>query len=233
MVSFMLVAISGRELAGRLDTFEIMFFRSLIGIGIVVGACAWSGTLNRISSRRFGLHVIRNAFHFLGQNLWLYAVTVIPLSQLFAFEFSTPLWVALFAPLFLAERLTATRLIAAGLGFAGIVMIARPGTAPITPGIIAAGFCAVGVRRGRHRDQAPFPNREHRIDPVLARRHADRFRPGCGRSGPSDEAATSGRSDLGFSHRAVRTSRPFLLDQGLDTCTRNCRRAARLPATSP
>lgn len=144
MVSFMLMAISGRELAGRLDTFEIMFFRSLIGIGIVVGACAWSGTLNRITSRRFGLHVIRNAFHFVGQNLWLYAVAVIPFSQLFAFEFSTPLWVALFAPLFLAERLTATRLIAAGLGFAGILMIARPGTVPITPGIIAAGFCAIG-----------------------------------------------------------------------------------------
>ncbi len=144
MVSFTLMAISGRELAGRLDTFEIMFFRSLIGICIVVGVCAWSGTLSRISSAMLGLHLVRNGFHFLGQNLWLYAVTVIPLSQLFAFEFSTPIWVAVFAPLFLAERLTRTRLLAAGLGFAGILIIARPGTVPITPGIIAAAFCAVG-----------------------------------------------------------------------------------------
>lgn len=144
MVSFTLMAVSGRELAGQLDTFEIMFYRSLIGIGIVVGACAVSGTLYRISTQRLGLHLTRNAFHFFGQNLWLYAVTVIPLSQLFAFEFTTPLWVALLAPLILAERMTAARLLAAGVGFAGILLIARPGTSPLTPGVLAAAGCAIG-----------------------------------------------------------------------------------------
>ena len=38
MLSFTLMAIAGRSLAGHLDTFEIMLYRSLIGIVIVVVA---------------------------------------------------------------------------------------------------------------------------------------------------------------------------------------------------
>jgi len=144
MFSFSLMAISGRELAGQLDTFEIMFDRSLIGIVIVVGFAIWAKTLHQISTNRFVLHNVRNAFHFIGQNLWFYAVPIVPLSQLFAFEFTTPLWVALLAPLFLGERLTMTRILAAGLGFAGIFLIAQPGAGPITTGVLAAASCAIG-----------------------------------------------------------------------------------------
>ncbi len=144
MVSFSLMAVSGRELAGDLDTFEIMFFRSLIGIAIVIAVASVAGSLGRLSVRRFGLHVIRNGFHFLGQILWLYAVTLVPLSQVFAFEFTTPLWVALLAPLFLAERLTVSRFVAALLGLAGILLIARPSTASMNPGLYAAILCALG-----------------------------------------------------------------------------------------
>ncbi|MGU9958073.1 MAG: hypothetical protein ACNYPI_10820 [Arenicellales bacterium WSBS_2016_MAG_OTU3] len=41
------------------------------------------------------LHLSRNVSHFVGQNLWFYAVGLIPLSQLFAFEFTTPLQASL------------------------------------------------------------------------------------------------------------------------------------------
>ena len=92
MVSFSLMAVSGRELAPDLNTFEIMFFRSLIGLVIVVAIGALAGTLRQIKADRLGLHMLRNLAHFTGQNLWFLAVAFIPFSQLFALEFSTPLW---------------------------------------------------------------------------------------------------------------------------------------------
>lgn len=143
-LSFTLMAIAGRELADKLDTFEVMTYRSLIGLAVIL-AIAWaSGTTGQIRARRLGLHGFRNAGHFFGQNCWLYAVGVIPFSQLFAFEFSVPLWTALIAPLVLSERLTANRIAAAGVGFLGILLVARPDVSGVSAGVVAAFFAAIG-----------------------------------------------------------------------------------------
>ena len=143
MMSFSLMAISGRELAPDLNTFEIMFLRSLIGLLIVVTIGAFAGTLRQIKTNRLGLHVLRNTAHFTGQNLWFLAVAFIPFSQLFALEFSTPLWVALLAPLFLNEALTRRRLLSVGIGFSGVLIVARPDLSQLNPAILAAMACAI------------------------------------------------------------------------------------------
>ena len=143
MISFSLMAISGRELAPELNTFEIMFFRSLIGLVIVVTIGALAGTLPQIKTDRLGLHVLRNTAHFTGQNLWFLAVAFIPFSQLFALEFSTPLWVALLAPMFLGEALTRRRLLSVGIGFSGVLIVARPDLSQLDPTISAAMACAI------------------------------------------------------------------------------------------
>lgn len=144
IISFSLMAIAGREVGQHLDTFEIMFYRSLIGIFIVLSVARIAGTLGEINTRQFGLQTVRNLSHFAGQNLWFFALTTVPLSQLFAFEFSTPLWVAVLAPFFLAEKLTKMRAFCAALGFIGILIVARPDTTTLSPHIIAAALCAVG-----------------------------------------------------------------------------------------
>lgn len=141
--AFALMAVAGRELYGRLDTFEIMTFRSAIGLALILGWAAATGGLGRIRARRMGLHAVRNATHFVGQNFWFYAVAVIPFSQMFAVEFSVPVWTALVAPFVLGERLTRARLLAAFVGFAGILLVARP-DGEISPGILAALGAALG-----------------------------------------------------------------------------------------
>jgi len=144
VISFTAMAIGGRELASDLDTFEIMMYRSFIGVLIVLVVAAFAGTLGTVSRQRMGMHLIRNICHFFGQNLWFYALAVIPLAQVFAFEFSTPIWVALLAPFFLGERLSKTRIITILLGFTGILVVAQPGSITIGTGVIAAALCAVG-----------------------------------------------------------------------------------------
>lgn len=162
VVSFSAMAIAGREVSVELDTFELMMYRSLIGIIIVVAVGAYWGTLNQIRTDKLPLHFVRNAFHFTGQNLWFYAVTVIPFAQLFALEFTSPLWVAILAPLVLSERMTRARILAASLGFVGILLVTRPGAAAIGPGIVAAALCAIGfagsvmATKGLSRTQTTF-----------------------------------------------------------------------------
>ncbi|MCB1355895.1 MAG: DMT family transporter, partial [Maritimibacter sp.] len=126
------------------DTFEIMFYRSLVGLAIVVAVVVATGRTGEIRTRRLGLHAVRNLAHFTGQNLWFYALPVIPLAQAFALEFTSPLWALIFAPLVLAEPITRIRVIAAGIGFVGILVLTRPFSEPLTLGVLAAGAAAVG-----------------------------------------------------------------------------------------
>ena len=62
----------------------------------------------------------------------------------FAFEFTSPLWTAVLAPLILREMLPKVRIIATIIGFIGIMIIARPGIVEFSPGMIAAASCAIG-----------------------------------------------------------------------------------------
>lgn len=144
IASFTSMAVAGRSVSSAHDTFEIMLFRSIVGIAVVVLVASRFGTLSQISGQRFGLHLIRNISHFTGQNLWFYAITVVPLAQVFALEFTSPLWVIALATLFLGERLTQARAIAAGVGFIGILIVARPHTSDIDPNVILAGLAAIG-----------------------------------------------------------------------------------------
>lgn len=144
VASFSMMAVGGREVAGRLDTFELMLFRSLIGAVLVVGFGMATKRMAQIRTRRFGSHAVRNLFHFTAQNLWFYALALIPLSQLFAIEFTTPIWIALLAPFFLSENLTRWRVIAALLGFVGILIVARPGLAPLNVGHLTAALSTIG-----------------------------------------------------------------------------------------
>ena len=143
ILSFSSLAVAGRTVSAELDTFELLLYRSVIGIFIVTGVAALAGTLPQINRYRIGTHLLRNIAHFAGQSLWYFALTVIPLAQVFALEFTSPLWVVLLSPLLLGERLTPFRLMVTALGFVGILIITRPGAETLNWGVAAAALAAV------------------------------------------------------------------------------------------
>ena len=143
IASFSTMAVAGREVSFALDTFEIMLFRSVVGVIIVAFAAVAFGTWRQINGQQFSLHFARNIMHFIGQNLWFYAVTVIPLAQVFALEFTSPIWVILLSPLLLGERITLIRAAAALMGFIGVLVVTRPDMAGINTGVIMAASSAV------------------------------------------------------------------------------------------
>lgn len=141
--SFTAMAIAGRAVADAHDTFEIMMWRSVVGFVLVLAVAGSLGRLREVRRDRMAQHLVRNLFHFSGQNLWFWSLTMIPLAQVFALEFTSPIWVILLSPLVLGERLTRPRLIAAGLGFVGILIVARPDFAALDAGVLAAAGSAV------------------------------------------------------------------------------------------
>ena len=145
IVSFILMAVAGRAVQVELSTFELMFWRSLIGLGIV-SALIWirHRDFALIRTAHPGLHLTRNVFHFTGQNLWFYGLTMIPLSQLVALEFTMPIWVLLLAPMLLGEQMTRTKAIVALIGFIGVLIVAQPGTQTLNAGHLAGILAAIG-----------------------------------------------------------------------------------------
>jgi drug/metabolite transporter (DMT)-like permease len=141
--SFTAMAIAGRAVADVHDTFEIMMWRSVVGFLIVLGVAGALNRLREVRRDRMGQHIVRNLFHFSGQNLWFWSLTMIPLAQVFALEFTSPIWVILLSPLVLGERLTRTKLLAAAMGFAGIWIVARPDFTALDPGVLAAAGSAI------------------------------------------------------------------------------------------
>ena len=143
IASFSSMAVAGREISGIHDTFEMMMYRSFIGLVIVCTVITLTRKWAEVTTRSMGTQVLRNAAHFTGQNLWFYAVALIPLAQVFALEFTTPLWVIVLAPFVLGERMTTLKALAALIGFAGILIVARPSPETINIGVITAASSAI------------------------------------------------------------------------------------------
>jgi len=144
IVSFTSMAVASRFTAVELDTFELMMYRSFLAVAIVLTVSTLAGTRRQITFRRMHLHFARNIFHFSGQNLWFFAMTVAPLAQVIALEFTAPLWVILFAPLLLDEHLTRIKIFSAALGFLGILIVARPDFGNVDVGVASALAAAIG-----------------------------------------------------------------------------------------
>jgi len=139
IVSFITAALSVRALAKDLSVFEIMSVRSAGGLLLLLAAMAVRPKLRHgLATRRLGLHVARNSVHFVGQTLWALAITLLPFTTVFALEFAMPVWVALLAAAFLAERMTLVRAASVVLCLIGVLVILRPGFESFRPAALLA-----------------------------------------------------------------------------------------------
>lgn len=143
VVSFTSMAVAGRLVSTSLDTFEIMLYRSCVGVLVVLAVAGATGAFRQITTRNLPMQVVRNMTHFTGQNLWFYAITVAPMAQVFAVEFTAPLWVLLLAPLILGERVRRLQYAVAAIGFGGVLLVAQPFSGNVSPGLLYAGLAAV------------------------------------------------------------------------------------------
>jgi drug/metabolite transporter (DMT)-like permease/TusA-related sulfurtransferase len=142
---FIVMALTGREATKAVSPIEVMMFRAFIATGVVLLILIVTGEgFGVLKTKRIFTHLGRNTFQFGGQMCWFYALSLIPLAQVFAYEFTAPIWVAVLAPLVLGERMTLARVIAALLGFIGVLIVARPGYLAFNTGAAVMLVGAIG-----------------------------------------------------------------------------------------
>lgn len=140
LASFTTMALAGRELTAEMSVFQALFLRSLICVAVLAAIAARAG-FAKVATGRFRLHLARSAVHYAGTYAWIYGISVLPLAAVFSIEFTTPIWTAILAALFLRERFTRWRAIGITLGFAGILVILRPGSEMVD----VAAFVVLGA----------------------------------------------------------------------------------------
>ncbi|MGL6110489.1 MAG: DMT family transporter, partial [Rubrivivax sp.] len=128
------IAVAGREAMRELAVFQIMALRSIIGLGLLYPLVRASGGLTAMKTARLGHHAARNLVHYAAQYGWFVALTMIPLAQVVAIEFTMPIWTAMLAVGFLGERLNRWKVLAIALGLIGVGVIVRPAAAGLNAG---------------------------------------------------------------------------------------------------
>lgn len=138
------MTVAGRAATKEIDVFQVMELRAAIGLLLLYPLIHAAGGFRAMHSKVLGQHVGRNVVHYAGQYAWLLALTMIPLAQLISIEFTMPVWTAIFAGLFLGERIGGWKIVSILLGILGVAIIVRPGLDHIEPGQLIALAGAVG-----------------------------------------------------------------------------------------
>jgi len=144
LLSFSLMAVCARELAGEIAAHQILFFRSVIGLVCVLIILLASKQRVSIQTNRLGLHTLRNIFHFSGQYGWFLGIGLLPLAEVFALEFTVPIWTLIIAVIALGEKITARKVVSILLGSLGVFVILQPGITIINAAsfiVLASAIC--------------------------------------------------------------------------------------------
>jgi len=144
LLLMLIIAVAGREATRELAVFQVMEMRSLLGLCMLYPLVRAGGGLAAMKTHRLRIHAARNGVHFAAQYAWFAALSMIPLAQVVAIEFTMPLWTVLLAAAFLGERIHRWKLLAVMLGLVGVGLIVRPDTAGLSAGQVIALAAAVG-----------------------------------------------------------------------------------------
>lgn len=139
----LLMAVSGRAITREVDVFQVMEMRSIIAFFMLLPLVYREGGFRAMRTSILPSHIGRNVAHYIGQFAWLMGLTLIPMAQVIAIEFTAPIWAALMAAAFLGEKLTWRKGVAILFGLGGVLLIVRPGAAPLNPGhliVLGAAF---------------------------------------------------------------------------------------------
>ncbi len=139
-----LAALGGfiKELSNSgMHVFEIVFLRNVAGLAVLLPWLMKSGP-SVLKTKRPGLYFVRGFFGFVSMLAWFYAVTEIQLAEAVALNFTAPIFGTLLAIIFLREVVRLRRWAAVIVGFAGAMLILRPGAIEMSTGAYAAVFSA-------------------------------------------------------------------------------------------
>lgn len=122
-----------RYATAEMHPFEVVFFRNLFSLVFLL---PWMmrRKMPRLSAGRAGLYVTRSVTTLVAMMAWFYSIAHIALPTATAISFATPLFTAIGAALFLGETVHVRRWAGVLAGFAGVLIVLRPGVIPVDTG---------------------------------------------------------------------------------------------------
>ena len=146
-----------RHLASDIHVFEMVFFRNLIGL-VVLTPFLWRMRHTIKKSRHLNIIFTRGVLQASSSSLWYYGVTIIPLVTATSLMLIEPIIGSILAILFLREPNMPSRWLSVLVGFAGALIIVRPGVIDVSIGagaiIVAAvmwsGYMLLGKVQSRY-----------------------------------------------------------------------------------
>jgi len=121
-----------KDLGATIDSFEIAFFRGLFGTLLVLPIAIRRLHLRDLS-HNLGLHTGRTIAGVASLICTFYAFTAMPLADATAIMFTMPVFMIVLAVVFLGESIGWWRTTATLIGFLGVLIVVRPGTAAFDP----------------------------------------------------------------------------------------------------
>jgi drug/metabolite transporter (DMT)-like permease len=146
LLSSFLFAVMGifvRELSDTMSSLEITFFRNVFGVAIILYT-VWRNPFNQVGGKLL-LLIFRGAMGFIALLAFFYNVAHIPLADAMTFSKTAPIFTAIFAYLFLSEKLNIYQVLAILVGFIGIIFIIQPNGLTFTKTDILGVFSGVGA----------------------------------------------------------------------------------------
>lgn len=139
---FGLMTVAIRLASETLHTFEIAFFRNFFGLVAALPLLLRHGP-DLLKTTQWPRYLFRCAIGVVSMLCGFWAIGHLPLAQAVALSYSTPIFVTIAAVVFLHEQVRARRWAAVALGFVGVMIIVRPGTAGFSAGTLVALAAAV------------------------------------------------------------------------------------------
>ncbi len=141
VISFCVMIIGIKEMSDNVNSFQIIFFRSLIGLLTIL--IFFKSKLSKPTYSIINEHLFRNIFHIIGQYGYIVGIVYLSLAEVTAIEFSVPIWILIIASVFLKEELTKSKIVSIILGFIGVLIIIRPGFGVINTNSIIVLLSAI------------------------------------------------------------------------------------------
>lgn len=147
MFFFSIQPVIVRLLSDTISASEQMFFRGVVTVVVILPWCLRRGGAG-IRTRRLKLIAVRSAFIALGAVSFFYAIARMPLAEAVSLHFTLPLFGMVAAAVYLGERMRLHRWVATLIGFAGALVILRPGFVPVDLVAMMVLFSALAYALG-------------------------------------------------------------------------------------
>ena len=142
LTSLLALAIAARELSDTISTMQMITVRnaaSLLILCVLLQAGGW----HQLKTRQPLVHLVRAVSHLIAQYAWIFGIAAIPITEVFALEFTGPVWTVVIASVLLGEKINRFRILTLVMGIIGVLVILRPGFRDPDPVMFVVIFSAL------------------------------------------------------------------------------------------